>query len=275
MGTFLVFLLVVAAVVMLFRHLRRKEVEAFRETDISVLEEFEPKAERKPVDPIALKAEAYLRSGSGAPSRFDSPTPSTVYRFRDAVFDPPHASFFQHLQEIAGATHTIFVRVPLSEFVDCAGPVPQEFATQTVSFLLCESRDMRVSCGIRLLGGEPPGFGKEDLLGHVFERLNTPLVTFSHAGQVHAGQVHAGQIHAGQFHAGQFHAGQFSADEIRRKLTAVMDLSVNTGNCPECGGAMRKARARNGRKAGRMVWVCRDYPGCRGMASADDGRQTG
>ena len=47
------------------RHLRNRAIEAFREADMSVFEEFKAVREVKQIDPIAVKAQSFLTAKSG------------------------------------------------------------------------------------------------------------------------------------------------------------------------------------------------------------------
>lgn len=249
MAWFIIFISIIGVFVMLFRYLRKREMEAFREADMSVFEDFKAKREEKLVDPIALKAQAFLASSGAEKSNAATlPAPEStqpvepVYLLKKDLFDEVHRSFYENLERVAGKKFRIFVGVPLHEFIR-TGPEKRSetgLGGKRVSFLLCNKNAMTIACGIQLRGaGSEPG-RQFDFLQELFRQIEKPLLDFPLVGNI-------------------------SEAEIREHLQDIFAESDLARSCPRCGREMMMREAVKGKNAGKKFWVCTEFPSCKGI----------
>jgi predicted nucleic-acid-binding Zn-ribbon protein len=245
---FIVFLGVVVGSFFGLRYLRRKEMEAFREADMSVFEEFDAERKEEAIDPIAIKAQSYLAATSKSagsnvvalPSAETSQPLKPVYKLRRELYTEVYRHFFKNLEEVTGGNYRIFVDVPLEEFIVVSQEKTGEriLKGKTISYLLCSRADLVVVCGIQLRGAGPELNRHFEFLKGLFLQIEKPLLDFPLVNNI-------------------------SKREIKEKLD--FTDSPLARNCPKCGNEMMMRKAVKGKNAGKSFWVCREFPSCKGI----------
>jgi predicted RNA-binding Zn-ribbon protein involved in translation (DUF1610 family) len=233
------------AMAILLRYLRKREIEAFREADMSVFEDFRTVRGRKPADPAAIKAQAPATSNSNVvklPASESSQPVAPVYELKNGLFDEVHRLFYERLEKVAGAKYRIFVAVPLEDFVRVSQEKTGEriLRGRKISFLLCNRNVMSVACGVQLRGAGSEYIRQFDFLQELFRQIEKPLLEFPLINNI-------------------------SEQEIREKLQEVLAESPLTRSCPKCGKEMTMRKAVKGRNSGKTFWVCTEFPSCKGI----------
>ncbi len=234
MTGFLIFVTVAAAVVLLLRHLRRREIAAFRDADLSALENFRIESKGGDVERVSEQIEA-IASASGIDlAALQAPrAPDSRYSLRKLTLDEVHQRFLTTLYRVLDDRFVVLVKTPLTEFIRTDSPIG--LAGKVVSFLICEKSDLAVRCGIVL--GEP-GARNHDVIQEVFDQIDKPLVRFPPHIDISAAEL----------------------------SEAVGPLLTSTPDCPKCGRSMAIRKANRGRNNGKSFWVCTAFPGCNGMS---------
>ena len=249
MAWFIIFISIIIVFVMLFRYLRKREMEAFREADMSVFEDFKAKREKKLIDPIELKAKAFLASGGAKKSMTatlsaqESSQPNeSAYVLKKDLFDEVHRLFYENLERVAGKKFRIFVSVPLHEFIRTGPDKANELGLRGkhVSFLLCNKNAMTVACGIQLRGAGSDPDRQFNFLKELFRQIEKPLLDFPLVSNI-------------------------SEAEIRENLQDIFAESDLARSCPRCGREMMMRKAIKGKNAGKKFWVCTEFPSCKGI----------
>ena len=224
---------VVAGIVVLFRHLRRREIEAFLDADMSHFRDF---AEVRPESALTPDQETranvvQLQSAAAAPR---------AYAARQVVLDEPHRLFQVALEECLGDRLRLLPRVPLADVIhaDDAG-AQYRLRSRTLSFVVCTS-DFRLVCGIHLAGASASEKQDEAFLNDVFHQAGKTLLSFPLMAPP-------------------------ATSELIEALTPVLRGSPLTRHCPRCGKELSMRKAVKGRNAGKSFWVCKKFPSCRGI----------
>ena len=229
---------------MLFRFLRKREIEAFREADISAFEDFKLARDKKLRDPAVLKAKAVANSNVVSLPASETFQPiQPVFTLKKALFDEVHRLFYQRLEKVAAKKYRIFVGVPLEDFIRVSQGKTGEHVLRgrKLSFLLCNKNTMTVACGIELRGSGSD-FGMQfEFVRKLFSQIEKPLIDFPLINNI-------------------------SEEEIREKLHEVLEESPLTRSCPKCSREMTMLKAVAGKNAGKSFWVCSEFPSCNGIA---------
>jgi predicted nucleic-acid-binding Zn-ribbon protein len=245
---FIIFLGIVVGSVLVLRHLRNREIEAFREADMSVFEEFKAVREVKQIDPIAVKAQSFLTAKSGNANSKIVALPAAesvqplrpVYKIRKELFSEVHRNFYRNLESVAGENYSIFVDVPLEEFVTVSQEKTGDriLKGKTISYLLCSKEALTVVCGIQLRGAGQELNRHFEFLKDLFLQIEKPLLDFPLVGDI-------------------------SREEIKEKLD--FTDSPLARSCPKCGNEMLMRKAVKGKNTGKTFWVCSNFPSCKGI----------
>ena len=244
---FLLFVVFIVGIVMIFRLLRKREIEAFRDADLSDFAEFRdahPEIESiqkeipKPLGSNVIPVE-FNASGQVRPVQFQG---NVIYQRRRAVFDEFTRELLRILDEVVGKKYRILVHVPLRDFVRVENPQPGDMLMRrSVTFLICDVKYMSVACGIQLQGNSSSEHKDTDFLEAVFRQIERPLVVFPMVSG-------------------------YSTMEVSEKLQDVMLVrSQLKRSCPKCGTEMSMRKAVKGKNAGRTFWVCKNFPDCKGI----------
>lgn len=210
---------------MLLRYMRAREVEAFKEADMSMFEDV--KAQLKLPDEVTNVIPLPVASAN---------FPGSGYKLKPALFDEIHRQFYENLEDVAGKRYRILVDVPLIDFVRSENASERQVLKQhKVSFVLTPRHKLEVVCGITLKGAGLEAQHHSRTLSQVFNDVSRPLIEFPMLNTI-------------------------SSDEIREKL---QEATTEPGkSCPRCGKDMSKRKATQGKNAGKRFWVCPDFPGC-------------
>jgi hypothetical protein len=257
-GLFL-FALFIAVLVLLFRYLRKREVEAFLDADMVEFQSFKAaQIEKTEPDPIMARAEAFAalnpavvklkqperQEAAASHDAYEAPDP-TLFVLKSQTFDEVTRNMLELLNKVVPPRFTVLLDVPLSDFVgaeqDNANSTLR-LANTTIRYLLCDSSDMSVICGLQHRDAGATGRQSIDFVKSVFGDIGKPLLEFPVSNDI-------------------------SEHEIRDQLDPVL-LPRELRECPRCGETMSIRKAMKGKTAGTIYWVCSQFPGCRGVIKA-------
>lgn len=236
------------------RYLRKREVEAFLDADMVDFQTFASKAKHEQAaDPLMARAEAYAALNPALVTLNKAETSSDddidpvmlpdphLYRLKLQSFDEITRNLLRLLSSLLPQGFVVLPNVPLSEFVQTedAG-AGLKLAGYRIGFLICESSDLTVVCGVQLRDAATGAQGV-DFIKTVFGDIGKPLLEFPVSNDI-------------------------SELEVRDQLDPVLQ-SRERRSCPRCGEQMAIRRARKGKRAGETFWVCARFPDCRGVIS--------
>jgi len=200
----LTFFVVIAAIVLLFRYLRQREINAFRDADLSVFEDYRSSSKISPADSNENVIDIAL------PPSFK---PEVVYELRETLFDEVYEHFLRNLMQVAGDRFLVFAKVPLVDFLRVKDVSALMLSGKTISFLLCDRHKLNIICGIQLKEAGTTALKHAELLQDVFEQINKPLLEFPFANNI-------------------------SVAEISEQVRPLISSSPMSRNCPKCGKEM-------------------------------------
>ncbi|MBD3648555.1 MAG: DUF2726 domain-containing protein [Pseudomonadales bacterium] len=234
MTGFLVFAIIVVAIIVLFRYWRKREMEAFMGADVTDFEELSE-----------LVAKTQLNETDDNVVNIPAPQnrlpPAAEFALKSTVLDEVHRNCLQTLEDVVVDQYRILVHVPMQNIARAEQPDDEErLKRQSVSFVLCERTSMALVCGILLKGAGQTEVVRAEFLETVFRGIDRPLIVLPVAST-------------------------YSSMEIREALAAVLENSPLERHCPKCGKEMMMRKAVRGRNAGKSFWVCREFPSCRGI----------
>jgi ssDNA-binding Zn-finger/Zn-ribbon topoisomerase 1 len=246
MAGFITFICIVAGTTMLFRFLRKREMEAFREADMSAFEDLKLVREKKLIDRVALKGQAAIAANSNVvslPASETSQPIQPVFTLKKALFDEVHRLFYECLEKVVGNKYRIFVDVPLEDFVRVRQEKTGEriLRGRKLSFLVCNKKSMTLVCGIQLRGSGSDFDRQFHFVKELFSQIEKPLIDFPMINNI-------------------------SQEEIREKLHKVLEESPLSRSCPKCSREMMMRKAVKGKNAGKSFWVCTEFPSCNGIS---------
>lgn len=239
MGEFILFVGFLGLVAGLFRHLRKREIDAFMEADLSVFQEFA--ARRDEIGEVPKSEERAFAANNVVSLRSARSVrkPEVRYVARDAMFDEIHRHFLGVLERVLDNRFRVFVHVPLNDFLrDATGNA--DLRNRFVSFLVCDRAHLRIACGIMLQGASPMETTNYRFLEEVFRQIDKPLIAFPMLAS-------------------------YSHREVREKIGSALKASLLSRVCPKCGGDMAVRRVVKGINAGKTFWVCKAFPTCKGV----------
>lgn len=252
MKTLIVIGIIVAAVAMVLRYFRKREIEAFKDADMIEFHTFaqQQKVRASEPDPLMARAEAYAAMNPDlvtlkreAPVGDDVdlvnvPDPS-LYVGKASAFDEVTRNMMRHLNAIVPGTMTTLMNVRLSEFASTESGDAFRLSNTAVAYLVCDASTLGVICGLqhRDTGGD--GRRDIDFVKTVFTDIGLPLLEFPVKNDI-------------------------SESEIRDQLETILHGHESQA-CPRCGEGMSIRRVTKGKNAGGVFWVCGSFPGCRGV----------
>ena len=227
-------MVVVASVVMLFRFLRPREIEAFQDADMSNFRDFSgarPESALSPEQESQVNVVQLKAAAAAAPK---------VYASRQMVLDEPRQLFQTALEASVGEGVRVMPRVPLTEVIHADDKAAEHWLrSRTLSFAVC-SHDFTLLCGVHLAGASGSEKQTAIFFEDVFSQANKPLLTFPLMAPP-------------------------SAAELEEMLMPVFGGSPLSLHCPRCGKEMSMGKAVKGRNAGKSFWVCKEFPSCQGI----------
>lgn len=234
MEGFLIFAMVVAVIVLLFRYLRKREIEAFRQADMGALQAFNTDREKSGKEPVDLPDEVLIaRAAQFVEKVQDKP----AVELRDGLFDEIHQRFYFELERALDKRLRIFVHVPINAIVRGDAELQNRLLNKTVSFAICDPVSLKIVAGVQLKNAGSDAQFEHDLKIQIFEQIAIPLITYPMIGGI-------------------------SALEILDQLAEVL-LALKV-SCPDCGGETKLRKASKGKNAGKTFKVCDRYPSCKG-----------
>ena len=256
MKGFLIFALIIAAIVVVLRIMRRRELAAFREADMADFRAFDirqekQQADQQGTDQLMARVEAYAALNpdkvklaapdKGLPDPLVSAEPDpSLYRPRSANFDEVTRNMLQILARLAPQGAIVLHGVPLSDFVRAEKKENEyKLSTQRVAYLICDAGDLGIICGVQHRDRGSEMFSGTDFIRTVFGDINRPLLEFPVSADI-------------------------SEAEVKDQLDPVIQAS-RALSCPECDGDMKIRRVARGKHAGNDFWVCDRFPACRGV----------
>ena len=233
---------ILALAIWLIRYLRKREIEAFMEADLSVFQEFA--AGRDDNKGMRLAEESVVVAGNVVNLRGPRPDALPAMRFvaKDAIFDEVHRKFLTMLEKSLDDRLRVFVHTPLSDFLRIESG-SADLRDKVVSFLVCDKSRLKVVCGVMLQGNSPSEVERFRFLEGAFNQIGRPLVAFSVTTEP-------------------------SLAEVREKIGRALGSAPESRTCPRCGGEMSMRKVVKGVNAGKSFWVCKEFPGCRGVMRA-------
>ncbi len=251
MAGFITFVVFIAGLVLLLRYLRKREVEAFMDADMTDFQLHKAAVKEEAKDPLIAKAEAYAalnpnvvpleKSTQEDADELDLasiPDP-TLYHLKDSPFDEINRHFLTLINGVLSDRFVLLNDVPLADFAT-SNKSENDYKLQNtrVGFLICDSRDLTLLCGVQLKGAQGGDFIKG-----VFGDINVPLLEFPLSTDV-------------------------SLQEVSDQLEPLLMYNIEH-LCPKCGDPMTMRKAVKGRNAGAVFWVCTRFPSCRGVVKVD------
>ena len=239
MAEFILIIGFIGFVVMLFRYIRKREIEAFMEADLSEFQGFASRRDDVEVVPAPKEDVAAATNVVSLTSARSIREPDIRFTARSSVFDEIHRNFLAVLEQVLDNRFRVFVHVPLSDFLRVeTGNI--DLRQRAISFLVCDRDKLRIACGIMLQGASPTEVAHFKFLEDAFGQIEKPLVTFPMLTE-------------------------YSHKEVNETVGEALKASLKTRTCPKCGGDMVVRKATKGANAGRSFWVCKDFLSCKGI----------
>jgi len=230
-----IFIVIIAALVFLFRLKRRREVEAFKDANFADFVESDPDKQGSGVSSgeiSEIAASVIASSARTIENRKVSEAAASieagiVYQKREAVFDDVTRAFLLTLYQVLDNDFQVLVKVPVADLVRGrdANDMSVLPSNDKVDFVICRSADLKVVCGIQLHGGAV------DSISAIFSQVEIPFVN-----------LRVGVA--------------YSADELKEKLEGVLPAGQAVQRCDGCNEPMAKKMARGGKHKGNYFWVC-------------------
>ena len=176
----LTFFIVVTGIVLLFRYLRQREIDAFRSADLSVFEEFKSTRKISPAENIENVIDIAL------PESFK---PEVSYQLKETLFDEIYDHFLRNLMQVVGDRFLVFAKVSLVDFLRVEGGSALLLSDKTVSFLLCDRHTLNIICGIQLKEAGTAALKHAEVLQDVFKQIQKPLLEFPFANNISIAEI--------------------------------------------------------------------------------------
>ena len=172
MDGFLAFVVILAGVVWLFRYLRRRELERFRESDMKPLHELTGKMP----DPAPVPSPVASPLSNAASASVTAVAAPAGASLRPAALDEIHAHVLRMLEALLGDRYRIFVGKPLADFIRLEKG-PGELFGRSVSFVACDPADFSVVFALALRGAGQGEQAKYQYLERLMAEVGVPLAS--------------------------------------------------------------------------------------------------
>ena len=232
MKTIVVIVLILVVLIWLGRMLRRREIEKFRQADVSLLNEMKQEvAGRLESDAgtSAFDAGDALSSGVIEPESSEAEFGSTL--FKAAILSERQRRYLQMLEAVLTDRYRLFVNLGWSDLLKTTRP-------GRVSFVVCDAQYLSVEALLEFSDQ------LDETLHAFIENLEKPLLILS---------------------------GTEDELALKQQLADLNPAWVELNArplCPKCYGVMRLRAPESGKHAGKRFWLCQSYPNCRGTQSA-------
>jgi hypothetical protein len=274
---------VVVVVVWLLRKLRAREVAAFMKQESAVeakLLSASPKVQQgsrddseqakvgreREQDALLLRrAEAFLQRPDN--SMPDTPVPeqkSIGYALRPRVLPEYLITVAQRLENSVSADVKILFNQPLTGFML---PRP-DLQAKNLSLLICDAVTYELMAGVEFR--QDVSNLELQLLDKAFRQVDMPFFVLSNPVKMSEVNECVTRLNSLQTQVAK-NSQRTSKRAARRSLasSASADTKHSGNRCPKCRGVMQQKRASIDNKKLSKVWVCTDYPLCKGMLVDD------
>lgn len=233
---FSIFVVVIVALVFLFRLKRQKEITSFKDANFADFVDYGAEKDGAgrsseeiteiAASVIAASARTIENQNAGAVAGA-SVESEIVYRKRETVFDDVTRSFLQTLYQVLDNNFQVLVKVLVTDLVlsENSDKSIALVSKDRVDFVVCQKADFKVVCGIQLHGGAI------DRISEIFNQVDIPFINL---------QVGV----------------TYSSDELRAKLKGVLPAIQAVQSCSRCNNPMSIKMARSGAHEGSYFWVC-------------------
>lgn len=198
---------------------------------------------------------------------------SRGYERKNSVLSDAQRPLFKLLHQALANEYFLLANVKANEMLQprnggYATQLPaNQITTKNIDFVLCDNEQVRAVCAIFLRSNVDVQLSKS------CEDANLPLVVFDHAVEYSLADVKEKILQALGASVLQPSPTLESALEInhvpeqQREENAQQkkDGGVALATCPVCSGVMLKRKAKTGTSAGKLFWICSQYPKCRGV----------
>jgi len=254
----LIILGVIVGLVLWFRHLRQRELAKFMDADMSAIQTLNKTLESSgreaievPDMPVGSAAETG-RHASLVPiaSELGEPVAPEIFERRPAILDDTRRDLLVAIEQTLGPGYRVLAELRLDELVMAKSGGTHDLLSRQLSFSICSSESMALVAGVQLY--LPPEHRLNGLKA-LFEQLQCPLIVVSRLDPAGIESVKQALTTLKRSRLGMPRAQGDLGTEKR------------TPACPLCEGAMRQRRVTRGALADSQVWVCKDYPACKGL----------
>lgn len=238
METLLVIVLIIAALFWVMRLLRRREIEKFRDADMTMLAEL--KKDVPDAEPALYAQLRQPQSELGSiPLTASVTTPSEPLLatlespvLKSIILNERQRRTLELLESLLVDRYRVFVNLSLSDLMTTS-------SAQRVSFVICDGHYLSVEAALEF----------EDQLYTItteyFAATSKPLLILS---------------------------GSETATSLTEKLREVgvglVAVAKDKQRCPKCLADMKFKAPASGKNAGKRYWLCHAYPQCRGVRPA-------
>ena len=223
------------ALIWWLRYRRAREIEAFMDSDMSILETMRPEIEERTVDPLLAKAEAYIQRATSEPDSAPDSVQAPQYQLKEVILPVAKLGLLQTLERELNAGFRLFINMALSDFVK----TDVDLGGRSISYLICERDSMKVVAGIEFQSGSDKT-EEIEILQNIFEQIGKPLLLFPQRNQI-------------------------PVREVKQTLALIRSELDSTRICRKCGRQMTLKKAVKGKNVGKRFWICVGFPGCKGV----------
>lgn len=143
----------------------------------------------------------------------------------------------------------------------------KNLATKQFDFLVCDKHQLRALCAITL------GDQFDPLLESVCENAQLPFARFKVRAVYDVAVIRASLLNALGVEPVAIRAPDDSgleisdapAEQLKAEKSRMVENAIALEQCPECAAVMLKRKAKTGSSAGKLFWICSNYPKCRGI----------
>jgi hypothetical protein len=254
----LIILGVIVGLVLWFRHLRQRELAKFMDADMSAIQTLNKTLEasgREAIDVPDMPVGRAAETGGHASlvpivSKPGEPVPPGRFERRSAILDDTRRDLLVAIEQTLGPAYRVLAELRLDELVLVKPGAINDLLSRRLSFSICSSESMALVAGVQLY--LPPEHSLGELKA-LFEQLQCPLIVVSRLDPA-------------------------GIESVKQALTTLklswldmpraqgeLGTEKRTPACPLCEGPMRQRRVTRGALADSQVWVCKDYPACKGL----------
>ena len=243
MKTLLVIILLVAALIWVMRLMRRREIEKFRDADLSLLAELkqevggaEPQPGQKEPQPGQIQPQPQVASLRVAPSLAGSAAQSLATlgspKLKPIILNERQRRTLEMLESMLVSRYRVFVNLALSDLMTTS-------SAQRVSFVICDGHYLSVEAALEFENQ------LEETVTEHFAVTGKRLLSLSDSETTTS-----------------------LTEKLREVGIGLVEVAAEKQRCPKCYGDMKLKAPTTGKNAGKRFWLCNTYPKCTGVQSA-------